>query len=161
MNDKLIQNTDGSYSWTCRIDKEYHRHNAIIGLGAVLVVVLVLVLVYAFLPTVPGQNKNLWIIIIPVAVILVIGIPLFYFQFMATEPCERYEMTDEYVKSGYARSAIFSVFKKIKYIEIKPGYFLLYDGRRKNRIYVPEESRDFVQEFILKRIPEGAEIRRL
>ena len=67
----------------------------------------------------------------------------------------------EYIKTGYGKSSVFTYFSKVKYVEITPRYIELYDGLKRNRIYVPEEDRDWVQEFVFERIPKGVAIRRV
>ena len=76
-----------------------------------------------------------------IGVILVIGLPLLFLWNSAPDPHEQYLMTDEYVKSGYGKSSIFSEFKKTRELLITPKYIELTGPRSSNRIYVPEEDR--------------------
>lgn len=123
-----------------------------------MVIIVVILLIFAFVPSTPGHEKELWVPMIPIGVVLVIALPLLYLQYHASDPHEQYVMNEEYVKSGYGKSSVYTLFRKTTYIEITPKYFELYNGHRRNRIYVPEEDRDFVREFILERLPETASI---
>lgn len=114
--------------------------------------------VYLFMPASHGMQKDIWIPLIPIAVILAIALPLSYFQYTASDPHEQYLMNDEYVKPGYGKSSIYSEFKKIKKMIVTPGYIELIGNLTTNRIYVPAEDMDFVRSYIMQRLPADAEI---
>ena len=154
----MTMNADGSCSWSCRIGKAYHRKTALTGLAAVLVILIILLILYAAVPSLPGQEKEIWPVLIPVGVILLIAVPLMILQYTASDPHEQYSMNGEFVKSGYGKGAVITRFKKIRSVIITPAYLECDDGFRINRIYMPEESRDFIQNTILERIPEGTAV---
>ena len=79
--------------------------------------------VYLFMPASHDMQKDIWIPLIPIAVILAIALPLLFLQYTASDPHEQYLMNDEYVKSGYGKSSIYSEFKKNKKNE---SYIRLY-----------------------------------
>ena len=92
-------------------------------------------------------------------VVLLIALPLFYLMYSAENPHEEYLLTEEYIKSGYSRSAIYSYFKKTTEAVITAKYIELTGAHTINRIYVPAEDMVFVKNFILKRLPENVKIR--
>ncbi|MBQ8094096.1 MAG: hypothetical protein IJ242_11050 [Clostridia bacterium] len=154
----MKSNPDGSYTWECRIPTTYHRHNTWIGFAAVLAIVLVILLLYILVPSLPGQAKSIWLCIIPIGIILIIALPLLYLQSTAKEPHEQYLLTEEFVKSGYGKAAIFTRFEKTKYAEFSAEFIELYDGTFRNRIYAPAEELPFIQDYITKRLPETTQI---
>ena len=149
---------DNSYIWSCSIDKEFHRRSTRKGLWGCAFLVVFIASVYLFMPASHGMQKDIWVPLIPIAVILVIALPLLYFQYTASDPHEQYLMNDEYVKSGYGKSSIYSEFKKIKKMKVTSGYIELIGNFSTNRIYVPAEDMDFVRSYIMQRLPADAEI---
>ncbi len=156
--DRVTRNTNGTYSWSCRIDRDYHRKDVFKGLAGIMIIIAVILLIHAFAPSLPGQEKELWVVLIPIGVILLIALPLLFLQYNASDPHEQYAMNEEYIKSGYGKSSVYTNFHKVKSITITPKYMELYDGTRRNRIYVPEEDMDLVREFTLERVPQSAVI---
>ena len=126
-------------------------------LGCVFLVVFI-ASVYLFMPASHGMQKDIWVPLIPIAVILVIALPLLFLQYTASDPHEQYLMNDEYVKSGYGKSSIYSEYKKIKKMIVTSGYIELIGNFSTNRIYVPAEDMDFVRSYIMQRLPADAEI---
>ena len=150
----VAQNPDGTYSWSCPIEKPYHQKKAIKGVwGCVFIVAFILIL-YALIPASPHIQKELWVPLIPIAVILAIAIPLLYLQYTASDPHEQYVMTEEYVKSGYGKEAVYAEFKKTKELLVTSEYIELIGNYGRNRIFVPSEDREFILDYIRKRLPE-------
>ena len=156
---KITQATDGSYRWDCAIDQDFHRQSARKGLWGVLILCAVVVIVFLVASRGSDGQDNLWIPLLVIGVILLIALPLLYLMNTAEDPHEQYVLTEDYVKSGYSRSAIYSNFNKITEAVITAKYIELAENHRTNRIYVPAEDMDFVREFILKRLPENVKIR--
>ena len=105
-----------------------------------------------------AQN-DLWIPLLVIGVILVIALPLIFLWNSASDPHEQYVMTDEYVKSGYGKSSVYSEFKKTRKLLITPKYLELSGPHFVNRVYIPAEDLDRIRDFILERIPAETEIR--
>lgn len=157
---KITQESNGSYHWDCSIDTEYHKESGRKGLWGVLFL-CVFVLVAFFIATGGGGGLgDLWIPLLVIGVILVIAVPLLLMWNSAGDPHEQYEMTEEYVKSGYSKSAIYSEYKKTEEVVFTDKYIEMCGKYGRNRIYVPEEDMEFVREFILKRLPEGVQGRK-
>ena len=150
----ITENSDGSLSWSCQIDREYHRQSTVKGIVACLAVILVVLTVYVLVPSQPGQEKSIWVCLIPIGTVIAIAAPLFWLQYTAADPHEGYSMTDESVRSGYGKSAVITVFRKTVRVEVTPDYIELYDGAGRNRIYMPEEDRARIREHILSRLPD-------
>ena len=156
---KIMQTSDGSYHWDCSIDRDYHRKFGKEGLIGILVLCVAVFVIYLIIPAGPDGHKDLWIPLLVIGVILVIALPLLYFWNSAEDPHEQYEMTETYVKSGYAKGAVFSEFNKTTEVVITERYLEMIGKYKDNRIYVPSEDMDFVREFILERVPGDAVIR--
>lgn len=157
----ITKEADGSCKWDCPIEKDYHRRSgwgAILGISAVCIFVF---LIFLFTSSGTDAQKDLWIPLLVIGVILLIALPLIFLWNSAEDPHEQYVMSEDYVKSGYGKSAIFSEFKKTGEVTITPKYIELTGKFRNNRIYVPSEDMDFVRDFILDRIPDDAAVRHL
>ena len=156
---RIIQNPDGSYHWECPIDQDFHRQSARKGLCGVLVLCAVVILVFLFASRESDVQGVLSVPLLVIGVILLIALPLLYLMYFAENPHEEYLLTEEYVKSGYSRSAIFSNFNKTTEAVITAKYIELTGDFRTNRIYIPAEDMDFVRDYIVKRLPENVRIR--
>ena len=155
--DRVEKQPDGSYHWSCSIDKEYHMKSVragYFGVAAIIVFVLLLGTVITF----SGKDKDFSLILIPVGVVLITAVPLLVFSGNAKDPHQRYDMNEEYVKSGYGQAALFSYFKQARDVTVAGNYIEFAGKFRNNRIYIPREDMEFVKEFILSRIPEDAVI---
>ncbi len=153
--DRIQEKPEGTYSWSCPIDKEYHREGAIKGVYAYLIVILFVLVVGVFF-SFNLRDFNWSAVLICIGVISAIALPLLYFSVTASDPHEQYVMTNEYVKSGYGKGSVFTDFGKVKTLVITSSYIELADAHRKNRIYIPQEDMDFVKEYILERVPKEA-----
>ena len=157
---KITQEEDGSYHWSCSIDKDDHQKAGRRGLWGVVITCAAAVLI--FLITSHGTNaqNDLWILLLVIGVILVIALPLLFLWNSAEDPHEQYVMTEDYVKSGYGKSAVFSQFKNMQEVIVTARYIELKDKQYNNRVFIPPDDMDFVREYILQRIPEDAVIHR-
>ena len=154
--DKITQEPDGSFRWDCPIEREYHQRAGRQGLAGVLILCAFVFIVSLAV----SHGTDFRTPLIVTGVILVTALPLLYFWNSAEDPHEQYMMTEEYVKSGYGKGALFSEFKKTKDVTVTAKYIELAGKHRNNRIYVPPEDMDFVRDFILERLPDDAVIRR-
>lgn len=156
--DKIRQGSDGKYQWNCSIDRDYHRRTGLKGLIGILGLCAFVFILFLFVSH--GSIKDdLWIPLVVIGVILLISLPLIFMWNSAGDPHEQYEMTEDYVRSGYGKAAIYSEFKKINEAVVTEKYIEMIGKFQNNRIYVPAEDMDFVRDFILKRLPEEALIR--
>ena len=157
---RITQEPNGSYKWDCSIDRDYHQRSGREGLWGVLI--LCAVVLFIFLGISHGENlkEDIWIPLLVIGVILLITLPLLFLWNSAGDPHEQYVMTEDYVKSGYEKSSIYSEFKNTKEVYVTAKYIEMIGKYKNNRIYVSPEDMEFVREFILKRLPEDAVIRR-
>ena len=93
------------------------------------------------------------------AVFLLISFLIFGLALSATDPHESYELTEDFVKSGYGRSSVYFDFKKVRVMVLSAKYIELHGKTKRMRIYVPEEDYDFVRGHIQSRVPMESEIR--
>lgn len=157
--DRVTQEQDGSYHWSCSIDKEFHRKSVNKGLWGAVIIVVFILLIWLFISKSSDQAVSLREPLIVIGVVLVIALPLLYLSGMAEDPHEQYVMNGEYVRSGYGKSSVFSEFGNTESVEITAKYIELAGKRGTNRIYVPEADMDLVRDHILARVPKDAEIR--
>ena len=156
---KITRDPDGSSHWDCSIDADFHRRSGRQGIWGILGLCAFVLIIFFFVSRGTDFRNDWWIPLLVIGVILVIGLPLLFLWNSAPDPHEQYLMTEDYVKSGYGKSSIFSEFKKTRELLITPKYIELTGPRSTNRIYVPEEDMDFVCNFITERMPEGVIIR--
>lgn len=154
--DSVTQNRDGIFQWSCRIDKEFHRQSVWKGLLACMLLVVFVLLLFLLMPSTPGQEKTIWPALIPIVTVLVIALPLIFLQYNASDPHEQYIMTDEYIKSGYGKSAIYTNFKETDKFVRTTKFIELTDKHKTNRIYVPADDMEFVCKYIRERLPQQA-----
>lgn len=154
----MNQKPDGSYHWSCRIDQDFHRRSVKKGIWACLIIVGVILAVYAAVPSVPGGRKEIWIVLIPILAVAAVAVPLLVLQYTAADPHESYVMTEEYVKSGYGKGAVYAYFGKTKAMTVTSRYLELTGSHGSSRVYVPEGDMDFVREYVIKRLPEGTAV---
>lgn len=157
--DKLTKDPDGSFHWNCPIDTDYHKKSGKEGLWGVLILCAVVLFIFLGVSHGTDAKDDIWIPLLVIGVILLITLPLLFLWNSASDPHEQYVITDEYVKSGYGKSSIYSEFKKTNEVVVTAKYIEMIGKYRNNRIYVPAEDMDFVREFILNRIPADALVR--
>lgn len=155
----IIRETNGSYHWDCSIETDYHRRSVKTGLWWILGICAAVFIFFLIAAHGTNAQDEWWIPLLVIGVVLVIALPLFLLWNSAEDPHEQYMMTEEYVKSGYGKSAVFSKFSETKLLVITSKYIELSGPHTVNRIYVPEEDMSFVRNFIVERMPENAEIR--
>ncbi len=156
---RIVQEPDGSYHWDCPIDIEYHRNSGRKGLWGILIICTVVLIIFIIISHGTNTRVDIWIPLLVIGVVLMLGLPLIYLWNTASDPREQYVMTEDYVRSGYGKSSIYSEFKKCKEAVVTAKYIEITGNHHRDRIYVPEEDMDFVREFILTRIPDDAVIR--
>ena len=154
--DKIQQERDGSYRWSCRIDKDYHKAYALSGLRAFLIGFGILFLIMEAITLRAGNGG--WIPAAVVGSVLVISVPLFYLYANASQPAEEYWMTEELVKIGYGRGAVFLEFAETEMASFHPGYIELTDKHRKVRVYFPAEDGAWIREYVMQRLPEKTRV---
>ena len=155
----ITRDPDGNYHWDCSVDVDFHRRSGRQGIWGILGLCVFVLIIFFFVSRGTDVRNDWWIPLLVIGVILAVGLPLLFLWNAAPDPHEQYLMTEDYVKSGYGKSSIYSEFKKTRELLITPKYLELTGPRSSNRIYVPEEDMGFVRNFIIERMPEGANIR--
>ena len=75
-------------------------------------------------------------------------------------PMEEYWMSDDYVKVGYGKSAIFTHFRKAEALTVCSDHFEIVEKGKNRHIYVPSEDIGFVESYIMERLPQSSSVRR-
>ena len=156
---KIAEQPDGSYTWTCSIEVNYHRKTMGTGFKACIGIAVFLLLFGAVLARQHRNLETFWIVAGCTAVFLLITLLAFGLTLLATDPQERYEMTETYVKTGSGRSSATFHFRKARAAVFSQKYIELQGRMAKMRIYAPAEDFDFVKDFIRIRLPEECEVR--
>ena len=138
---------------------EYHRNSIRPGLYACIGIAVFLLAYGGVLSFASHDLKSFFIVAGCAAVFLLITILVFALALSAKDPHESYEMTEDFVKSGYGKSSVYFDFKKVKSIVLGGTYIELCGKTKHMRIYVPEEDYNFVRGFIQCRVPMECEIR--
>ena len=151
---------NGTYTWSCSIDPEYHRDSIRPGFIACIIIAVFLLLFGAFLSFQYHDWNTFLIVAGCTAVFMLISIFFFRLAFSAKDPHESYELTDIYVKTGYGRSSVYFDFDKIRQIRFKQKYIELKDNRRTMRVYTAsEEDMAIVKRHIMNRLKGDTDIR--
>lgn len=146
------------FTWSAPITKSQQQNNTRKGIIALIVTILFMFLLYLLMPVPHGQDRQLWICLVPIGVILLIAVPLLLLQAHASNPYETYTVDDVCVKNGYGRAAIFTVYKKVKSVRVSSRYIELDDGVRTNHVRLPESNGEQISDYILSHLPETAVI---
>ena len=146
------------FTWSALITKSQQQNNTRKGIIALIVIILFMFLLYLLMPVPHGQDRQLWICLVPIGVILLIAVPILLLQAHASNPYETYEVWDTGVKAGYAKAATITFYKKVKSVRVSSRYIELSDGFRTNHIRLPESNGEQISSYILSRLPETAVI---
>lgn len=146
------------FTWSAPITRSQQQNNTRKGIIAIIAVILFIFFLYLLMPVPHGQDRQLWVFLIPIGVILLIAVPLLLLQANASSPHETYTVDDVCVKNGYGRAAIFTVYKKVKSVRVSSRYIELDDGVRTNHVRLPESNGEQISDYILSRLPETAVI---
>ena len=156
---KISQQQDGTYTWSCPIEAEYHRDSMRPGLYACIAIAVFLLAFGGMLAYSFHDPEYFLIVAGCAAIFLVISILFFGLAFSAEDPHESYQMTDEYVESGYGKASVIFAFRKADTIVLGKRYIELCGKSKRMRVYVPEEDFDFVRGYMQSRVPIECEIR--
>ena len=156
---RITRQPNGTYTWSCSIEPEYHRRSIRPGLYACIGIAVFLLIFGGVLAYSYHDIKDFFIVAGCAAVFLLISFLVFGLAFSATDPHESYQMTEEYVKSGYGKSSVYFDFRKVRVLVLSAKYIELHGKTRRMRIYIPEEEYNFVRGFIQARIPMECEVR--
>ena len=157
--EKITGKSGVCYHWECPIDKEYHRQSVKTGFYVLLLLCAAVIIIYLIASRSTDRQTDFWIPLLVIGVILAVALPLLLLMNSADAPHEEYFMTEEYVKAGYGKGALFARFKKTAEVTVTEKYIEMSGGYRTVRVYVPEEDMPFVRDYILERIPDSAVIR--
>ena len=133
--ERITRESDGSYHWDCSIDKEYHQESGWQGLWAVLFICIFVFIVFLIISHGTITRGDLWIPLVVIGVILTISLPLIFLWYSAPDPHEQYVLTEDHVKSGYGKDAIYSEFHKTREVVITAKYIEMIGKYRNNRIH--------------------------
>ena len=154
--DRVTKQPNGSYVWTCAIDPAFHHQNTQAGWRACLITGAV-VLGFGLITALLNRSlTTLWVALLIDVIFLGMSGFLFRLSAKAEDPQECYVMSETSLQIGYGRSAVPTPYRKVEEFRIAPGYMELCYGKKVRRFYVPEEDREFVRDYIRKRLPSTA-----
>ncbi len=142
------------YVWTCPTDRAYERQGYKTAIKACGIIALCLFVLGGAFSMMVRDWQFFGITAGCLAVFLVIALVVYrIFDSHDGEVNERYRMSDHDIKIGERSAAVFFSYKSIKQVRMAERYIELKGTVRTARVYVPEEDRKFVEDWILGRIP--------
>ena len=154
-SDQIRQLPDGSYEWNCSVDKEYERRIYKVTM-ITITITCVFILVFGLIMSAAHHawDTMVWVLIPAFVVWGLSALLCWGLDRITDDPHETFYMTDTYVKTGSGRSSEYFGFKSTKHVIRSPKYIELQASVRKIRVYFPEEDREFVRDYILRRVPD-------
>ena len=155
MNTGIERDENGTYHWTAAIDREYDRKIIRIVFGAIGGL-CVLFTVYALVKYPDMFLTTLLSCLGVLAVVSAVALPLMR---LSRGRQQKYEMNEEYVRFvGYGRSDSYFHYKGIRRVRVNRARNLIHiRGIAVSApFFVPPEGFEFVRNYILSRLPDGA-----
>ena len=155
--DRVTQQPSGAYRWVCAMDKEYERQSYRTAMIACGIIGAFILLVGLFL----ALQERAWgaFLIVVLADVIFLYIAFLVCWRLSRLPGglkEVYELTEDAVKIGARRYAMYFPLKKITQAAFHEQYIELKASSRHPRVYVPKEDMPFVKSYLLERIPDTA-----
>ena len=155
----LTKDLDGSYTWSCAIEADYHRDSIRPGFYACIGIAVFLLVFGGILSWKYHDWTVFWIVAACAGVFMLLTVLLFGLAFSAENPQERFAMTETYVKTGSGRSSVYFNYKKAQTVILTGRYIELQGKTGRMRVYAPEEDFDFVRSYIQSHLPACCDIR--
>ena len=154
---EIRQGENGVYSWYGVVDKRYELKTFKIVFGVCGGICLFYII--AMLLVAPDM---LWVILLcTLAVMTICGGVCWLFWLNAGKRRQYYELSEWHVTfgKGYRRRTAFS-YKSIRKAVVYPSRHMieLYPLIGSGPVFAPPEDYEFVRDFILTRIPDGADV---
>ncbi len=155
---RVTRGEDGAYRWTYRISRKQHRH----GLRVTMIVVGALCLLLVILGAMLDRQVFLITLLSCGAVMLITVLICWWFDRMAKGGVwQPFEMTEAYIRwVGYGRTDFIFPYRSLRSARILADEDIIEVRQRLGvmQVYVPHEDFGFVQDFILRRLPETAAV---
>lgn len=154
LEQRVIKEADGTYTWHCRIDYDYFKKSMKLGIVTCILIsisILIMGLVFSYM-------ARDWSSVLPVVLADVIFIIIFVSIFgfvlhVSKDPWEVYKMSDEYVKSGSGKSSVYFYFNKAQTVLMGDRFIELKGKYKRFRMYFPAEDKSFIRGFVTRHIP--------
>ena len=157
MNTGIERDENGTYHWTAAIDGEYDRKIIRIVFGAIGGL-CVLFTVYALVRYPDMFLTTLLSCLGVLAVVSAVALPLMR---LSRGRQQKYEMNEEYVRFvGFGRSDSYFHYKGIRRVRVNRARNLIHiRGIAVSApFFVPPEGFEFVRNYIVSRLPDGAKV---
>ena len=157
MNTGIERDENGTYHWTAAIDGEYDRKIIRIVFGAIGGL-CVLFTVYALVRYPDMFLTTLLSCLGVLAVVSAVALPLMR---LSRGRQQKYEMNEEYVRFvGTGRSDSYFHYKGIRRVRVNRARNLIHiRGIAVSApFFVPPEGFEFVRNYIVSRLPDGAKV---
>ena len=157
MNTGIERDENGTYHWTAAIDGEYDRKIIRIVFGAIGGL-CVLFTVYALVKYPDMFLTTLLSCLGVLAVVSAVALPLMR---LSRGRQQKYEMNEEYVRFvGTGRSDSYFRYKGIRRVRVNRARNLIHiRGIAVSApFFVPPEGFEFVRNYIVSRLPDGAKV---
>ena len=157
MNTGIERDENGTYHWTAAIDGEYDRKIIRIVFGAIGGL-CVLFTVYTLVKYPDMFLTTLLSCLGVLAAVSAVALPLMR---LSRGRQQKYEMNEEYVRFvGYGRSDSYFRYKGIRRVRVNRARNLIHiRGIAVSApFFVPPEGFEFVRNYIVSRLPDGAKV---
>ena len=161
--ERVTLQPDGTYRWTCKVDKSYEQKNYRITM-IVCTVIAVFILIFGGIismqyPSFAGSiNPMIPVAISTVAFLVISFLICLVFSRLPGDIKEIYWLTDTYIKSGSGRSGASFDFRRVKTVTVGSNWIELKGSFGGPKFFIPEGDMNLVRDYILTRIPGSANI---
>jgi len=154
---RVTRGEDGAYRWVYEIDKEHNLLGARITMRVMGVMAVMLVLLGAFM----GRDALVVMLLCAVAAVVIALAVCLVFYKLAPTSRQPYELTEKYIRwVGTGRTNAYYYFRGIRRVRVsRPENMIEVRGLIGFiQVFVPPEDFSFVCEYILRRLPERADV---
>ena len=157
--DRAARQENGIYRWRCEVEAEYEKRAGVYAMTACLIIAA-FIMVFGMILSIPEKDwATLGIIAGCDAVFMGISSFIIWLCYRSADGYFNvYELTDEYVKSGTGRYAVYFYFRETKSITFTGKYIELKGNAKSLRVYVPSEDYSLVKGQMTNHIPGTAEV---
>ena len=159
---RITRQPNGTYLWSAVVDKDYEHRSYSITVTFMGIFCLCIILLGLLFSSMTGNWRDSWIV--PVCALSIFGFTWLLCHFLENLPgetCSTYLLTDDFVKSGFGRNAVYFTFRKALILTFRPRYIELKGKHSTFRIYAAEEDMPFLRDYLLERMPESIDVREL
>ena len=159
---RVTRGTDGVYRWAGHADHEQKGEVVRIVMGVIGGICLLILAMFVYLYFTQGSKDMLGVVLLSCfAPLAIAGLICWVYYRIADDITQPYDLTEEYVRyAGTGKYDYYYHFKSLKKITIcEQRNMIKVKGLISSApVFVPHEDFRFVQDYILRRLPDTAKI---